>query len=1131
MKKGLPAFILLVLSLGTASAIQAQVLAKATHEPVRATQADQTKMRKLKEVLNELKNQHQVDLLFFGKKIENYKVPADSYNPTKSLEQNLDLLLRPLNLYYKKSGRGGYVITEKVIHPKSATPQAGTPTSQANPTPEKGRSALISETLDSAAEKAAVAELAISGKVISSETNEPLPGVSILVKGLPRGTTTDMNGLYSLSVPDQSTILVFSFVGYLAREIPVGDRRQINVSLETDTKALSEVVVIGYGTQKKSDLTGAVSSVSSEQLTAYPAQDAVQALQGRTSGVQIQATNGEPGTSYKIRVRGATSINASSDPLIVVDGMVGGIMPPPEDISSIEVLKDASSTAIYGSRGANGVVMVTTKSGVLGKPQINFSSSFSTQKEVGRLSVLNAREYAAYINEARGSSYYDVNNPETETDWQDLIFRPGYIRNNQLSVSGGANNIKYYVSGAIFDQTGIIKTSEFNRISLNSRLNIEASERLTIGVSTFLRRSKQDGVYSQHPSGANDAGVITSAQRFEPNRGILDERGIYTTSNVGTAPYENPMAVIDGRTIEQVQENLQTNLQLRYKFMEGFYFNTTLGFSFINSRNGQYNNRISSEGLSANGSGVLTNGRRINLINENYVNYTKTLAERHTFSLAAGYSYQKFTNENFSASNKGFITDAFGFWNLDAGSNWQPASSNLTESEIVSYYARLNYNFDDRYLLTVTSRYDGASQFSDGNKWSFFPSGALAWNVANEEFFPENNLVSGLKFRTSYGLTGNQAIGPYQSLSRISPVLFSVGSTVLNAVRPTAIANKDLTWETTAQFDIGLDMDLFGGRLNLTADYYNKQTSDLLFTVAIPSFSGYTSRVENLGKIENKGLELLINSKNLTQTVKWSSSFNLTINRNKVLQLPEGLDREIAGGPGVLFLGTSSILREGQPVGTFFGYVYDGVYQANDNIIPGAGFERIPGGEKFRDIDGDGVLTPADRTLIGNPNPDFIWGLNNDLSYKGFDLNVFFQASIGGDIYNFTKMELDRLAGLTNATTDALRRWTPENTNTDVPKAVTGRTNRSSTRFIEDGTYLRLKNLALGYNLPTALINRVKIKSARLSFSAQNILTFTNYSGVDPEVAYKGEGNLNLGGDYDSYPNVKSYTLGLNLSF
>ena len=1057
----------------------------------------------LKRILNQIEQEARVKFVYSTKIQSAQRVSLNVTN--QKLSAVLDKVLKPIEVEYE-------VIENRILLRKSKPERV-------EPTGFVPREVTLP------------VDRTVTGTV-TDENSAALPGVSVVLKGTQRGTTTDGEGRFQLVVPELgSPVLVFSFVGYLSQEVVVGNRSTIDIALAPEDKLLNEVVVVGYGTQKKSDLTGSVASVGGKQLTAFPAQDAVQALQGRAPGVQVQAVNGEPGSGYKIRVRGATSINASSDPLFVVDGIVGGVMPPPEDIASIEVLKDASSTAIYGSRGANGVVMVTTKTGAIGKPKIALNSSFSTQKEVGRQAVLGAKDYAEYINEARGTHYYDPNDLSNATDWQDLIFRQGSIWNNQLSVSGGSDKVKYYVSGAIYQQAGIIQTSDYNRISLNTKLSIDATNRLNLGISTFLRRAKQDGVYSQHGSGANTAGVIASAQRFEPNRGVLDENGIYTTSNVGTAPYENPRAVLDGRTIEDVGENIQTNLQLRYRILEGLLFNSTLGVSFNNQRNGQYNNRISAEGIAGNGVGILTTIRRLNLINENYFNYTKTFAQQHTVSLVAGYSYQKFNNENFSASNKGFITDAFGFWNLDAGSNWQPASSNTTSSEIVSYYSRLNYNFADRYLFTATGRYDGASQFSPGNKWSFFPSGAFAWNVGNEDFFPKNNVVTSLKLRVSYGLTGNQAISPYQSFSRISPVLFSIGSTVLNAVRPTAIANKDLTWETTAQFDIGADFDLLGGRINLSGDYYNKQTSDLLFTVPITSFSGYTSRTENFGKIENKGFEVSVTSRNLVGTFKWSSNFNITFNQNKVLALPGGLDREFSGAPGVLRPGNTSILRVGEPVGSFYGFIYEGVYQAGDNFLPGGGFEQVPGGERFRDLDGDGVLTINDRTIIGNPNPKYTWGLSNDFSYRGFDLNLFFQASIGGDIYNFTAMELGQLNGITNASIDALNRWTPTNTDTNIPKATTDRTNHSSTRFIEDGSYVRLKNLSLGYNFPTELLSTMKISNARLYLSAQNILTFTQYTGVDPEVAYKGAGNVNLGGDYDSYPNVKSFTVGLNLTF
>lgn len=976
-----------------------------------------------------------------------------------------------------------------------------------------------------------------SGRVLA-DNGTPVNGASVSVKGSNRGTSTDVNGNFTIHIPESdrgfrngAVTLLISAVGYEPQEMNISDSKPVNVTLKTLDKALDDIVVIGYGTQRKSDLTGAVSKVSEKDLTAYPAANAIQALQGRAPGVTVQSVNGEPGAGYKIRVRGATSINASSDPLFVIDGIVGGVLPPPEDIASIQVLKDASATAIYGSRAANGVVLVSTKSGLTGKARVSVNSSLSTQDKIGQIEVLNAREFVDYINEARGTALFDPNNIPYDTDWQSLIYRTGIIKNNQLSVSGGSEDIKYYISGTIYDQKGIIHSSEFNRMSVNSRLSIDLSDRLNVNLNLLLNREKQDGVYTQRTSGVNDGGVVISSLRFDPNQAITDNNGVYTTSKVGTAPYENARAVIDGRTIENIQENVQANLQGRYNIFQGFTFNSSLGIVSTTVRNGQYNNRNSTEGFSTNGSGNLTYRKRVNIINENYFNYKKSVSGRHVFDATAGYSYQRFTNEGFTAANQGFITDAFSFWNLGAGSIYQAPSSNISQSEISSFYGRLNYNFDERYLFTVTSRYDGASQFSEGNKWSYFPSGAFAWNIANEKFFPKNGIVSALKLRTSYGVTGNQAIGPYESLSRISPVIFAIGGTVVNAVRPTAISNKDLTWETTDQYDAGIDLDLFNGRISFVGDYYNKRTKNLLFTVSIPSFSGYQNRVENLGQIENKGFELMLNTRNLVNELKWSTGFNVTINRSKVLKLPEGLDREISSGPGVLLLGTTSILRQGEPIGAFFGYIYDGVIQTGEKVIPGAGFETNPGGEKFRDVNNDGVLNTSDRTMIGDPNENFSFGFNNELSYKNFTLNFFFQGSVGGDLYNFTKMELDMLRGITNASKDALNRWTPQNTNTNIPRATVNRNGRSSTRFIEDGSYVRLKNLYLGYNLPSSIISRIKVKSIRVYGSAQNVLTFTNYSGVDPEVAFRGGGNLNLGGDYDSYPNLKSFTVGLNLGF
>ncbi len=991
-------------------------------------------------------------------------------------------------------------------------------------------------------EPASYFSVQVSGK-ITDQNGEPLPGANIVEKGTTNGTTSDADGKFSLSIMGENSVLIFSFIGYTSQEIPVGSQTSFSIQLQPDTRTLSEVVVVGYGTVKKSDLTGAVSSVKSEDLTAYPSIDAMQALQGRAAGVNISATNGAPGSPLKVRIRGGTSINASSDPIFVVDGFVGGAMPPPEDIESIEILKDASATAIYGSRGANGVIMVTTKRGKPGKTQISFNSSFSSQREINRLDLLNADQFTDYITEARPGFQPAGYN----TDWQDLIFRRGAIQNYQLSLSGGTDNVSYYLSGAYFDQKGVIINSDYDRFSVTSNVNIKASDKFSFGMNLFARRSGSDGVRTQEGSGGLTPGVIASAFKFEPDQGIYNPDGTYTTARLND-PHDNPYAVATELQDQSLNDRFQGTVYGEYSIFNDLKFRTSFGATSNNGRSGQYSPTSLSEGRSVGGVGRIAGSKSTLLLNENYLTYNKSFADIHNVTAMAGYSIQTSSSENWGAESQGFLTDASSFWALQTGANQQKPYSSLTEWQISSYYGRLNYSLSDRLLLTFNARYDGSSNFSKNHKWAFFPSGAIAWNMKNESFMDGIDAVSFWKWRVSYGLTGNQAISPYQTLAGFRDVFTVINGSTVNAVRPTSVANNDLTWETTAQLNLGVDIGFLNDRVNLTADYYRMVTSDLLFYVPLPQYSGYTEQLKNIGEVENKGIELGLSSINLDGAFKWNMNVNFSANHNKVLSLPGGNDIQYGSGPGHLVgLGDTQILREGYPVGSFYGYIYDGVYQEGDDFLPGGGFEQSAGGEKFRDIDGvrdadgkltgepDGLLNSNDRTIIGDPNPDFIWGWNNDFKYRNFDLNLFFQGSQGNDILSYTLLELNLLSGINNATTEALKRWTPTNTNTDVPKATTGRTRRVSTRWIYDGSFARLKNLALGYNLPSSVVGKMKLRKFRVYVSAQNILTFTNYEGYDPEVNYNSggasDGNRNKGLDYGSYPNAKSYTVGLNIGF
>ncbi|SEL74148.1 TonB-dependent receptor [Parapedobacter koreensis] len=983
----------------------------------------------------------------------------------------------------------------------------------------------------------------ITGSV-TDETGSPLEGVTVTVDGTSAATTTNAQGNYRIQVPETGTILVFTIVGFEALKQPIGDRHTINIVLKASMSDLDEVVVVGYGSQRKRDLTGSVSSVGADQLAAYPTAGAVQALQGRAPGVAVSSVNGEPGQAPRIRIRGGTSINASSEPLYVVDGFAGGSPPPPEDIQSIDILKDASATAIYGSRGANGVVLITTKSGKAGKTQVGFSSSYSIQEIGKKLTLLNGEQFAQYINEIYqndGSSIVPYPNPEqygAGTNWQDAVFRTGGLGNSQLSASGGTDGIKFYTSVDYFNNKGIITNSLFDRISGMSNLDIKLNDRVRFGTKMFYLRSKSDGVLTQEPSGGSTGtGVIMAALKFEPVQDIFGPDGTYTLSQVGD-PHDNPVAVARERESGRITDLFQGNAYAELDLWRDLTFRSTFGIQTNNYRTGEYIPTTLNAGRNYGGIGSIAANKQTMVINENYLTYDKRIDESNRLMVMGGYSYQFSRGEYWRASNQNFVTNSFSYWNLGGGSNYQNAASSLTEWVLSSFYGRLNYNFKDRYLLTFTGRYDGSSRFGANNKWAFFPSGAVAWNIKEEPFLRDADILSLFKIRASYGETGNTEIGSYRSLAKFSPSFTIINGNPVNAVLPTDVANANLTWESTQQTDIGIDVSFFNSRLSFTADYYNKKTMQLLYDVPLPEYSGYTTSLQNIGSLRNKGWEFALSTINLDRDFKWNTDFNISFNRNKILKLAGG-DLLYSTAPGHMLSTDSQILREGQVIGAFYGWVFDGIYQTNDDFS--AEPHKNPGDVRYLDITGrdaegnltgvpDGVVNNDDRRIIGNPHPDFVFGFNNDFRFKNFDFNVFFQGSVGNDMMNYTRLELDWMAGKSNATIDALNRWTPTNTDTDIPRASGANKSEVSSRSVEDGSYLRLKNLTIGYNIEEPKLRHLGVSTLRVYVSAQNIWTVTNYSGYDPEVSFQ-DSNINVGLDYGSYPNVKSWTLGVRIGF
>ncbi|WP_344930890.1 TonB-dependent receptor [Aquimarina addita] len=996
---------------------------------------------------------------------------------------------------------------------------------------------------------------AVSGTVVSADNSQPIPGVSVLVVGTSTGAATDFDGKYTINV-SSGDVLQFSYIGFATQTVNITNQTTIDISLALDN-ALEEIVVVGYGSRRKSDITGSVSSVKSEELNAFPVLDAAQALQGRAAGVVVQSNNGgEPGAPINIKIRGNTSINASSSPLIVVDGFVGASFPQANDIESMEILKDASATAIYGSRGSNGVVLVTTKKGKSGKLSVEFNTTYAVQNTSNRIDLLNADEFAAYQNDVRTNvaiTNNEVAIPYSQgpanTDWQDLIYKSGSTVNHQLSFSGGSDKINFYASANYFKQNGIIINSDFERLTFLSNVDAQVSDKLKLGLNLFGSRGTKNGATTQSDGsvsgGADD--VITLAMRYAPDQPIFENDLSYNFGNTVGDPVDNPFAVATERIDETKTDNFRANFYANYDIFKNLAFKTTLGFSTENENRGIYLPSVLQQtagGIA--GRAIVEYDKETSVLSENYLTYKNKIG-KGDLTLLAGISYQNTVSENFYSEATGFLSDAFSFYALGSATTILQPDSSIQEVVIKSQFGRVNYDYDDRYLLTATVRRDGASNFAENEKYAIFPSAALGWRISNEKFLIDSETLSNLKLRASYGLTGNPSIGAYESLARFEPLYASNNGETVSAITPEQPQNPNLKWETSYQTNIGLDLGFLSNKISLSVDYYNIDTKDLILTDnSITEYLGYTGDdiLANVGEINNEGLEISINTRNITtDNFSWTTDFNLAFNKNKVVSLVNDADLFFDATPSYFSHDRSYVLREGEEVGLFWGYEYVGVYQGGDlpqgtATLAGA----VAGDPLFKDIadeDGnfDSTVTEADRTTIGNPNPDYTFGFSNNFSYKNWDLSIFFQGSQGGEIFNLTNVQL--FNGDANTTSDYYNSaWTPTNTNTDTPRVGNNSNREISSRFVEDGSYIRLKNVAIGYNLPSQLTERIGIENIRFSLSAQNLLTFTDYSGLDPEVNYFGSGgdnntsqNTAQGFDFGNYPTVRSVNFSVNCKF
>ncbi|SDL98158.1 SusC/RagA family TonB-linked outer membrane protein [Siphonobacter aquaeclarae] len=989
----------------------------------------------------------------------------------------------------------------------------------------------------------------IRGTVSSDQ--HTLPGISVRVKNTNRGTVTQPDGRYEIQASSDA-VLVFSGVGYQTQEVSAGGRTLLDVLLAASTSDLNEVVVIGYGTQKKSDLTGSISSISEAQFKRVPIASLDNGLRGRAAGVQVTTTSNQPGGATSIRIRGSNSVNTGSEPLYVIDGFpvyndnssagAGATVGPklnalslinPNDIVSVEVLKDASAAAIYGARGANGVVLITTKKGKEGPTQFDFNAYYGVQSVTKKLPLLNATEFAQLVNDANGKAVYTPDQIASfgkGTDWQNLIFRDAPVANYQLTASGGDVKTKYSLSLNYFDQKGVIINSGFKRYSARFNFEKKATDRLTFGTNLTVASTNANQALTNTGGGEGTQGVVVSALDFSPILNVRNSSGAYTLENDRGIPIGNPVATALELTNKSVSNRVLGTLFANYKIIDGLDFRTSVGVDVINTREKYYAPRTILAGYSLQGVGTVSSANSASWLNENTLTYSKTFGQ-HSLTALAGFSAQHFQRNLVTSSASGFVNDLLGADNLGSGSIINTPTTNTLDWSLVSYIGRINYSFRNRYLVTLTGRADGSSKFGDNNKYGFFPSGSVAWKLSEEDFIKNLNAFDELKLRVSYGKIGNQEISPYQSLAGLSNMSYIIGDKVYKGFAPSNIPNKDLKWETTAQTDVGLDFSLFNGRLNGTIDAYYKKTTDMLLWINVPWSTGFASAIRNIGSMENKGLELSLSAPILTGDFKWNASVNISANRNKVLDL--GPVSQILTGEinGYLKISDPVIIRPGVALNGFYGYVSDGIFQSGDNIAGSAQPTAVAGDRRYKDINGDGKIDASDRKYIGFAQPKHYGGMTHDFSYKGFELSATFNWVYGNTILNGTRADLDLPTGQKNSSARVKDRWTPTNPSNTIPRASLNRAFLFSDAQLEDGSYLRLGAATLGYHLPTNWLKQVGLSSAKIYVTGQNLWTWTNYTGYDPETNQSGQNNILRGIDSDAYPLAKTWLAGIQIRF
>ncbi len=973
-------------------------------------------------------------------------------------------------------------------------------------------------------------QLKVSGTVTDVK-GDAVIGATVKVKGGGTGASaiTDIDGHFTVNASENATLTV-SYIGYKMQDVPVNGRRQLNIVLNEDNEMLDELVVVGYGTMKKSDLTGSVASLGSKDINNSSVNNIGAAVQGKISGVQI-IDAGKPGDNVNIKIRGLGSIN-NCDPLIVIDGVptdLGLNAINMADVDRLDVLKDASAAAIYGSRGANGVVMITTKRGKAGESHLSVSANVSVQNATNVPDLLDASEYAALSNEMMINSGRTPNpefaNPETlgsGTDWMDELLRTGIMQNYTVSYSGGNDKSHYYVSGGFLDQSGIVESVKYRRFTFQANSDAQVTKWLKFSNNiTFSADEKKQGSYS-----------ISDAMKALPVQPVKNEDGTWSGPEGNAEWYgsiRNPIGTTQVNSNKTNGYNFLANITGEIKFAKWLKFRSTFGYDakfwFDDNFTPKYDWKPTPVEESSR---YKSTNKSFTYLWDNYFLFDYTIADAHEISFMGGMSAQWNDYDYYNAQKNVFQFD--NVHEFDNGEKMYSILGNMTEWALLSYMARLNYSYKNRYLLTATVRRDGSSKFGPKHRWGTFPSVSLAWRMSDEKWFPKTKFIDDIKIRAGYGVTGSQAsVGSYGYLAQYNTSVYPLGiaGNTQTVLYSSTLANPYIHWEEVAQTNVGVDASFLGSRIVLSLDAYLKETRDMLVKASIPITSGFedtSTTYTNAGRVSNKGFEMSLHTVNLVSPLRWETTLTATYNRNKIKDLNSDVPYYI----NQVNNSYVTMLAEGYPINVFYGYVTDGIFQnqqeVNDHAIQ-TGAE--PGDIRFRDLNNDGVINDEDRTVLGNPNPTWLFSMNNTLTYKGFELSVYLQGVAGNKIFNANNIDNTGMSAAYNQTTDVLNRWTGEGTSNFIPRAVYGDpngNNRVSDRFVENGSYLRLKNITLAYNFPGKWLDKIGVQALRLSLSCENVATITSYSGFDPEVDINGI-------DLSRYPISRTFSFGLNLNF